>query len=171
MPVFWIGEPVYQRKHGSGEWRRRWMDRFVAKLENDLPVDVRVPLYLFAAGPLYTGQRRVWCVYNGGTNSLSRAPPTPLSPARLVNGGWMDRMWLLHSPALKWAARNTTLCSYRLISPLIGLSLRFFILLNVDLIMGEKVKRGFSPGTTPRPSFLSLSSPPPLPPLSLCHAN
>lgn len=118
----------------ADEW-----DRFVAKLETTY-VDVYAFLYTCSTlCPLYArgSVARVWCVYNGGTNSLSRAPPTPLSPARPLNGAeWTGCGCCIHR-LLSEQPETRHFASYRLISPLIGLSLRFFILLNVDLIMGE----------------------------------
>lgn len=137
MPGILDWKPVYHRKHGSRERRLRWMDRFVAKLTRPPPGRTR----FYIPVRVYTGRARVWCVYNGGTNSLSRAPPTPFSPTRLVNGGWMDRMWLLHSPPLLSEQQEIRHFAPRIAwSPLIrpfpppSCS---FILLNVDLIIME----------------------------------
>lgn len=88
-----------------------WMDRFVAKL---VPVSGSITYAYTHTFILVSSARGEWgrgrgCVRSQwGTNSLSRAPPTLLSPTRL----WMDLNGPDVAAALsdpKWAARNTTL--------------------------------------------------------------
>jgi len=93
---------------------RTWMDRFVAnssrrRERGTMCADSRIhinPALGRADNGKGSGGARV-C--NGGTNSLSQAPPTPLRLTR----SWMS----LNRPDVaaaftdpKWAARNTTLC-------------------------------------------------------------
>lgn len=73
------------------------MDRFVAKLVPASEVQrthihTRTRLSAALGGCERGCTRSQW-----GTNSLSRAPPTPLSVDEIVNGSWMDRMWRPHS--------------------------------------------------------------------------